>query len=196
MIGDVLVFLRKHLDDHLRVELGVTPDDPAGDKVVFLDGDKIEPITFKLGAVSELLINVEEERVLRQPDLYARVNEDGIPQRVQPDIRLILYVLFVARFKQYESGWEHLSKIIEHFQTHRVFEPETFADLPAGIEKLVVELVTLDFAGQNEVWNALRTTYHPSILYRVKLIALRDRKPEALPQVTDPPVVDLRRKTS
>jgi hypothetical protein len=200
MIGDVLVFLRKHLDDHLRVELGVTPDDPTGDKVVFLDGDKIEPITFKLGAVSELLINVEEERVLRQPDLYARVNEDGIPQRVQPDIRLILYVLFVARFKQYESGWEHLSKIIEHFQSHRVFEPhdpsqppaaETTADLPAGIEKLVVELVTLDFAGQNEVWNALRTTYHPSILYRVKLIALRDRKPEVLPQVTEPPTVEL-----
>lgn len=192
MIGDALVFLRKHLDDHLRVELGVTPDDPAGDKVVFLDGDKIEPITFKLGAVSELLINVEEERVLRQPDLYARVTEDGIPHRVQPDIRLILYVLFVARFKQYESGWEHLSKIIEHFQTNRVFDPETSPDLPAGIEKLVIELVTLDFAGQNEVWNALRTTYHPSILYRVKVIALRDRKPKVLPQVSEP-VIDLRK---
>jgi hypothetical protein len=192
MIGDVLVFLRKHLDDTLRVELGVTPDDPTGDKVVFLDGDKIEPITFKLGAVSELLINVEEERVLRQPDLYARVGENGVPYRVQPDIRLILYVLFVARFKQYELGWEHLSKIIEHFQTNRVFEPENAPDLPAGIEKLVVELVTLDFAGQNEVWNALRTTYHPSILYRIKLIAMRDRKPEVLPQVAEPNV-DLRK---
>jgi hypothetical protein len=192
MIGDVLVFLRKHLDAHLRVELGVTPDDPAGDKVVFLDGDKIEPITFKLGAVSELLINVEEDRVLRQPDLYARRTEDGTPQRTQPDIRLSLYILFVARFKQYESGWEHLSKIIEHFQTQRVFEPENTPDLPAGIEKLVLELVTLDFAGQNEVWNALRTTLHPSILYRVKLIALRDHKPEVLPQVSEP-TVDLRK---
>ncbi len=188
MIGDVLVFLRKHLDEQLKADLGVTPDDPSGDKVVFLDGDKIEPITFKLGAVSELLINVEEERVLRQPDLYARQVEDGTTQRVQPDIRLILYVLFVARFKQYESSWEHLSKIIEHFQTQRVFEPENSPDLPAGIEKLVLELVTLDFAGQNEVWNALRTTLHPSILYRVKLIALRDRKPETLPQVSEPSI--------
>ncbi len=194
MISDVLVFLRKHLDEQLRLELGVTPDDPSGDKVVFLDGDKIEPITFKLGAVSELLINVEEERLLRQPDLYARRAEDGTgtPQRVQPDIRLILYVLFVARFKQYESSWEHLSKIIEHFQTQRVFEPATTPDLPAGIEKLVLELVTLNFAEQNEVWNALRTTHHPSILYRVKLIALRDRKPQGLPQVAEPQV-ELRR---
>jgi hypothetical protein len=192
MIGDALVFLRKHLDDHLRVELGVTPDDPTGDKVVFLDGDKMEPITFKLGAVSQLLINVEEERVLRQPDLHARVGQDGLPYRIQPDIRLILYILFVSRFKQYELGWEHLSQIIQHFQTNRVFEPENAPDLPAGIEKLVVELVTLDFAGQNEVWNALRTTYHPSILYRVKVIAMRDRKPEVLPQVGERNV-DLRK---
>jgi hypothetical protein len=185
MIGDVLVFLRKHLDDHLRMELGGTPDDATGDKVVFLDGDKIEPITFKLGAVSELLINVEEERVLRSADLYSRQAEDGTHQRVQPDIRLILYILFVARFKQYESAWEHLSKIIEHFQTTRVFDHETAPDLPASIEKLVLELVTLGFAEQNEVWNALRTTHHPSILYRVKLIALRDRKPQALPEVAE-----------
>lgn len=192
MIGDVLVFLRRYLDDHLRVELGETPDDPSGDKVVFVDGDKFEPISFKLGAVSEVLINVEEERVLRQADLYSRPAEDGSTLRVQPDIRLILYVLFVARFKQYEASWQHLSKIIEHFQTQRVFEPESTPELPAGVEKLVLELVTLNFAEQNEVWNALRTTHHPSILYRVKLIALRDRKPQVPAQVAEPRV-DLRR---
>jgi hypothetical protein len=185
MIGDVLVFLRKHLDDHLRMELGGTPDDPTGDKVVFLDGDKFEPITFKLGAVSEVLINIEEDRVLRSADLYARQAEDGTHQRVQPDIRLILYVLFVARFKQYESAWEHLSKIIEHLQTVRVFDHENAPELPARVEKLVLELVTLNFAEQNEVWNALRTTHHPSILYRVKLLALRDGRPQAQAQVAE-----------
>lgn len=167
------------------MELGGTPDDPSGDRVVFVDGDKMEPITFKLGAVSEVLINVEEERVLRSADLYSRTAEDGTPQRVQPDIRLILYVLFVARFKQYESAWDHLSKIIEHFQTVRVFDHENTPDLPARIDKLVLELVTLGFAEQNEVWNALRTTHHPSILYRIKLLALRDRKPQTQSQVAE-----------
>jgi hypothetical protein len=192
MLGDVLVFLRRHLDEYLRAELGETPDDPSGDKVVFVDGDKFEPISFKLGAVSEVLINVEEERVLRQPDLYSRTAEDGSTLRVQPDIRLILYVLFVARFKQYEASWQHLSKIIEHLQTHRVFEPESSPDLPAGIEKLVIELVTLNFAEQNEVWNALRVTHHPSLLYRVRMVAMRDRKPRVPVQV-DEPRVDIRR---
>ena len=50
MIGGVLTFLRQHLDAHLRTELGETPDDPSSDKIVFVDGDKFEPITFKLAA--------------------------------------------------------------------------------------------------------------------------------------------------
>lgn len=184
MIGDVLVFLRKHLDALLRSELGEL-DDPTSDKVVFVDGDKIDPISFKLGAVTQLLINVEEERVMRSADPYRQQASDGSPQRGQPDIRLFLHILFVARFKQYELAWAHLSKIIEHFQGPRVFMSDDTPALPARVEKLVMELITLDFARQNEVWNALRTTHHPSILYRVGLIALRDRSPQAVPRVAE-----------
>jgi hypothetical protein len=173
VIADVLVFLRTHLDEHLKVEL--QQDDSMADRVVFVAGDQMDPIAFRLGAVSILLINVEEERILRTPDLYARRSEDGQLQRGQPDIRLILYLLFVARFTQYDVGWQHLSKIIEHFQSSRVFDHSNTPTLPSTIEKLMLELVTLGFAEQNEVWSALRTTHHPSILYRVKLIALRDK---------------------
>ncbi len=191
MIGDVLVFLRKNVDALLRSELGDL-DDSTSDKVVFVDGDKIEPITFKLGAVTQLLINVEEERVMRSADPYRSQASDGSPQRAQPDIRLFLHILFIARFKQYELAWTHLSKIIEHFQGPRVFMSDDTPGLPAQVEKLVLELVTLDFARQNEVWNALRTTHHPSILYRVGLIALRDQKPQAVPRVAESRI-DVRR---
>ncbi len=174
MIADVLVFLRKHLDDHLRLALGSSPDDPIGDRVVFIDGEQMDPLTFKLGTVTELLVNIEEERVLRQPDLYARRSPDGQAQRGQPDLRLTLYLLFVARFKQYEVAWQHLSQIVEHFQSVRVFEAETTPELPPGVEKLILELVTLRFAEQNEIWSALRTAHHPAVLYRVKLLRLVD----------------------
>jgi hypothetical protein len=85
-----------------------------------------------------------------------------------------------------------LSKIIEHFQTMRVFDHEITPDLPAGIEKLILELVTLGFAEQNEVWNALRTTHHPSILYRVRMIVMRDRLPQEQPQLSEP-TIEVRR---
>jgi hypothetical protein len=194
LIGGALVFLRKHLDAHLKAELADDAgDDPLEDRVVFVEGDKIEPLSFKLGAVSTLLINVEEERQLRPAELYARRADDDTPRWGQPDIRLVLYVLFVARFKQYDLAWDHLSKIIQRFQHIRVFERETTPTLPQGIDKLVLELVTLDFAQQNEVWNALRITHHPSILYRVKLITLRDEQLET-PARIEQAILNLKRK--
>jgi hypothetical protein len=117
MIADVLTFLRKHLDERLRLARGGSQDDAIGDRVVFVDGDKMEPLSFQLDAVSIVLINLEEERTLRSPDLRARQADDGTRLRVQPDIRLALYLLFVARFKRYEVAWEHLSTILEYVQS-------------------------------------------------------------------------------
>lgn len=174
MIGDILVFLKNQLDAHLKARADEERGEPGGDKVVFVDGDKMDPIAFKLDAVSTLLINVEEERILRSADPHGRVGEDGVRQKVSPDIRLNLYILFVARFKQYERAWLHLSRIIQYFQNHRTFDPQSAPELADTVDHLVVELVTLDFAEQNEVWNALRTTHLPSLLYRVRLLVFAD----------------------
>jgi len=193
MIGDVLVFLRDKLDAHLCAEYASGPNDPVSDKVVFVEGDKLDPLMLPPGAVSILLINVSEERVLRSADPYVRRNENGEPLRVMPDVRLVLHVLFVARFKQYDAGWQHLSKIIEYLQSKRTFQRDAHPELPASVEKLVVELFTLEFAQQNEVWSALRTAYHPSLLYRIHLLAIRDREPQALDQLAGPPEVDVGR---
>jgi uncharacterized protein DUF4255 len=192
VIGRVLVYLRKQLDGYLRTQLAEPGDDPAADKVVFLDGDKMDPIGFQEGAVSELVINIEEERQLRAADPYAGV-QNGQLQRKQPDLRLVLHILFVARFKQYDIAWEHLAKIIEYLQTNRTFERDANPDLPAGVDKLTFELVTQSFHEQNDVWNALRTTYHPSALYRIRLVVLQDVKPAPQDKITLPVVVNLKR---
>lgn len=185
MISEALIFLKNHLNEHLSAQAGQVPDDSGEDKVVFVDGEKLDPISFKLGAVTTLLINVEEEKTLRAADPYVRVSEDGSRQRTSPEIRLNLYVLFVARFKLYEHGLAYLSRIIAHFQTHRVLDHASAPALGDRIEKLIMELTTLSFSEQNEVWNALRTTYHPSMLYRVKVVAFRDDLAPRAPTIQD-----------
>jgi hypothetical protein len=174
MISEVLIFLRNHLDAYLKAKSGLTAGDPGEPKVVFVDGEKMDPITFKLGAVSALLINIEEENTLRPADPYTRVAADGTRRKVNPDIRMSLYVLFVARFKQYEQGLRYLSQIIQHFQKHRVLNHQNAPELSEEIEQLIMELTALSFSEQNEMWNALRTTYHPSVLYKVKMVVFRD----------------------
>ncbi len=188
MIGTVLAFVRRQLDDFLRAEFPAGSD-PVGDKVVFPDGDKMDPLTFAPEAISLLLLNLEEDRVLRPPDLHSRSLPNEPPARVHPEIRLILNLLFVARFKQYEGAWNHLTKVLSFFQSHPLIEGGA-AELPTGVERLTFELVTLRFAEQNEVWNALRATQHPSLHYRLKMVVLRDAKPDPSPQIINP--VDIR----
>ena len=168
MISQALIFLKNRLNHYLAQ--GQDPIDSLEDKVIFPDGQNMEPLTFKLGAVSLLLINLEEENALRPADRYARTAIDGAKQTVQPEIHLNLYVLFVARFNQYEEALRYLSLIIRFFQSNRVFTAQNAPDLSQNIERLVLELVTLPFSEQNEVWNALRVTYHPSVLYKVKML--------------------------
>jgi hypothetical protein len=191
VIGKVLVFLRKRLNDYLRDEIEGGSDEPTSDKVVFIEGNQLDPITFHDAAVSALLVNVDEERVMRAADPYIRKADNGKPERKQPDIKLVLYLLFVARFKQYDLAWDHLAKVIEYLQTNKTFERDTHADLPVGVDRLTLELVTQTFSEQNDVWNALRMTYHPSVLYRVRLVMLRDVKPAGRDQITEPAVIDL-----
>lgn len=185
MISEVLLHLKSTLNEHLKAQSGWVPTEAWEDKVVLPDGELMEPVTFKLGAVTELLINLEEENTLRSANPYRRTLVDGTTLQVQPDIRLNLYLLFVARFKQYEQGLRYLSRIIRYFQSHRVLDRASAPALPTGVEKLVLELVTLPFSEQNEIWNALRTTYHPSVLYKVSLIVYHDEEVREAPEIRE-----------
>ncbi len=185
MIGRVLVFLKNHLNAHLLAGGGTLPSDIGEDKVVFVDGEKLDPITFKLGAVTALLINVEEENTLHRPDPYVKGADDGSRQRVHPDIRLNLYVLFVARFKQYEHGLSYLSRIIQYFQSQRVLNHHNAPALDSQVDQLVMELITLPLSEQNDIWSSLRTTYHPSVMYKVKMVVFRDQDAVIQPPIED-----------
>jgi hypothetical protein len=144
MIGTTLEFLRKHLDGSLRLLLGGSLDDGTADKVVFPPGNQepADPIQFSSGAVTMLLINLEEERILRDAEPYRTVNGSAQVNHVQPGIRLTLYILFVARFSDYASSWNSLAAILRQLQAVPVLDVETAPNLPEGVERLVFELVT------------------------------------------------------
>lgn len=186
MIGEVMSFLRDRLNASLQ-----SGADPAGggsseDKVVFPEGEKLrDSVEFKLGAVTAMLVDLEEETTLRPADRYARTVKDGSPQRTSPEVRLNLNILFVCHFKQYADSLKSLSQIIQFFQSNRVFHHGNSPGLPSGVDQLNVELVTLSYAEQNEVWGALRTSTRPSVMYRIRMLVFRDPVPRGLGQVDE-----------
>ena len=181
MIDDALIFLRDHLNTYLSQ--ADSPAEAPKPRVVFVGGDRMDPLTFTVGAVSALLVNIEEENSLRPPDLYRRTSPAGAAQKAQPEIRLNFYVLFVAHFNLYEDSLKYLSLVIQHFLDYRLLDHQNAPELSEKIEKLVVELVTLPFSEQNEVWSALRVTYHPSVLYKVRMVVFQGEDVVVAPQI-------------
>jgi hypothetical protein len=173
MIGTVLQYIRSTLDAHVTTVMGDGSITPNAEKVVFADASRTDVLSFKSDAVTMLLLGVEEERTHRAPDPYVR-NVNGTTVRVQPDLPLALSLFLVAQFKNLDVAWEHLSAVIDFFRAHR--ELETTAPAPANdVTRLQFELIPMRFSEQNEIWSALRAAHHPSVLYRVRMVVLRDR---------------------
>lgn len=182
MLNDVLGFLKDRLNAHLN--LRGKANEAQEDQVVFLESNGVETLKFTQGAITALVINLEQENVLRAPDIYARTLTNGAVQKVQPEIRLNMYVLFVAYHPAYDISLSKLSAVIQYFQGHRLFTHQDSPQLSEKIDQLVVELVTLSFSEQNEVWGALRLPYRPSVLYKVKMVVFSDQAPTEAPEIT------------
>lgn len=182
MIGQVVKFLR----DRLNKALPRDSEGAAEDLFAYVRTDRDDAVGFKAGAVSILLVRIEEDTTLRPPDWYVRVTAEGARQRVEPEIRLNLYLMFVARFPDdYGRALDQLSAVIRYFQNHRVFNQENSPDLGGDISLLVMELLTPTFAEQNEIWGALRVAYQPSALYKVKMVVFQDAEGKPLTQTSE-----------
>jgi hypothetical protein len=183
MLKTITILLKDQLNAFLQLQAGEDENESREQRVVFPDGDKLDPIIFRLGAVSLLMLNIEEENILNPANRYQRMNAQGKPEGIQPEVRLNMYVLFVANFKQYDQGLMYLSRILQYFQQHPLFTHDNTPSLSNEIEQLVIELVTLPFAEQNNIWNLLRASYHPSVLYRVKMLVYQTEAGTILPSV-------------
>lgn len=184
MIGDVLCLLRDRLNAHLGASLPDAGPDSAEERVQLIDGEKSDPVEFRLNAITLLLVNIEQETSQRSADPYLRTPGESNLRKLQPEIRLNLYVLFVARFKVYEQGLNQLSQVIRFLLSHRALDHVNAPALSPQIDKLVLELVTQPMSEQNEIWSALRISYHPSVLFRVRMLVFRDAQGAAVPQIS------------
>ena len=166
MIGDAIEFIRKELRDHLGV---------ADDEVIINSARRLVEDANPPGAYISL-VNVQEETALRNtPHVERRL---GQSQYVEPPVYLNLYLLFAFEFLTYASSLVHLSKTVELFQTKRWFSPATQAGpganaFPATLEKLVFEMVNMNFEELNNLWGVLGGAYFPSVVYKVRLVKVQ-----------------------
>jgi hypothetical protein len=182
MIGEVVQLLADLLNEHLSEG----SDGKTNAYKIFLpDGTDTEGDNLKKDAVSILLLHWEPDSTLPGAEPYRRGLSGGKSAKVQPEMRLNLFVLFVSRFQKYDRSLRYLEDIIQYFRLRPVLDHDNTPALSADLEKLSVELVPLPFAESREVGKSLGTVYQPSVLYKVGFVVLRDEDPAAAPQITE-----------
>ncbi len=123
------------------------------------------------------LINTEEETVGKSQLGYSKSPEDNLYVS-NPDIKLNLYIQFAAfsesspsGLSPYERSLLLLDQVVFFFQYRSVFSNNQYPVLMnSGIEKLLVEPVSLTFEQLNHLWATLGAKYLPSVIYKCRML--------------------------
>lgn len=175
MLNSAIVFLTDELNLYLKKRLG------TGLVIVEAGGLSTEEGKWAVpaGRLRLALVNIEEERVLRSqiPDY---INVNGSQVALPPDIKLNLIFVLAARPGDTESQLEHLLRLshaITFFQAHPSFSPQQYPGLDPHIDKLTVEMLSYGPEQLNQLWAYIGTKYLPSVVYRARMLVLRDSEP-------------------
>ena len=132
------------------------------------------------------VVNVEEERTLRT-QAPERVLVNG-SQVVRPaDLKLNLTVVFAVRHAKYDHALRYLSYVLRFFQGHPTFTPSEYPALDPSIGKLSVELLSYGPDQLSQLWTYLGAKYLPSVIYRVRMLVLRETDPSGV----DVPIAEI-----
>jgi hypothetical protein len=118
------------------------------------------------------LINIEENRTARDPQNFVRNGSDILMKN--PAMNLYLTVLFtsIRPVGGYGLALQNLQQVIQFFQSKYVFDHFNTEALDPGIDKLILEMVNLNLEQLQQVWSVLGGRYHPSVVYRMRMITI------------------------
>ncbi|HEV8273861.1 MAG TPA: DUF4255 domain-containing protein [Chitinophagaceae bacterium] len=148
-------------------------EDPEPVVIGALFNEKGEPL-IGAGLVGLMISNVEEERTFKV-QLQKQKRTDSDIEVANPEIKLNLYVLAAANpganAVSYDAALKRLSAVLTYFQGTTFFDKTDYPDLDP-IEYLIVELYSLTFEQQNQLWASLGGKYMPSVVYKVRLVVI------------------------
>jgi hypothetical protein len=178
MIKEALSFLEKELRNYLSVKLNSGSEEviKVGNIVKVLDGDGDTSTNAARALIS--IVNIEEDRLSKSPDNYRKVDDKIVYKN--PRIYLNLYLLIAAKQTDYSEALKVLSFIIQFFQHKSVFDIQNSPLLEPKIERLVLDLHTLNFEQMNHLWGILGGKYVPSVLYKMRVVGIEEEAGDSI----------------
>lgn len=183
MIAHALTIVRNELDRHLSTFGGNPPHADLGNVAEVTAGQGNQGQAREKVLLS--LVNVQEERALRNAPAYVR-DEAALKVRYEnPPTFLNLAVLVTATHTKYADALLALSRALLFFQHRSVFTPDTVdpQSLATGAPvndldrltdfRLVFSLWSPTMEEINDMWGMLGSKQFPFALYSVRMLELR-----------------------
>lgn len=180
MIGEALRLIVGELDSALQRQATGGGSLAALTNLVDANGAAVPEAAEKIAV---FIVSISRENV---PTLSPRVLPSGGGKFAQQQklLDLSLKIMCAANFSgsTYHEALKRISGTIEFFQRRPLFTPKDTPGLPAGIERLTMEIENIDAADLNHVWTIHGGRYLPSVLYRMRVLSLDAGRIEAQPR--------------
>jgi uncharacterized protein DUF4255 len=126
------------------------------------------------------LVNLEEERTLKNGKAFANIGAGDVGYRNRP-IHLNLFLLFTANYRNYGTALKRLAQLLTFFQGKQRFTlsnspGSNLPQSPITEFSLVMDLLSLSFEEVNHLWGFLGTKQSPFAIYRGRLVVISDQR--------------------
>lgn len=184
MIDKALDLIVRKLNESLKVAFSSTDDLAVLSSIADKDGKRPAVTDNKLSIfVCNIAQQVNSRAVTSTADGGARLVERSTPIFLNVDF------LVASNFApdRYVQSLKVLSATIEFFQRYPVFNASTSPDIPAALNGMTVEMITMPPEHLNQLWAILGSSYLPSVQYRLRSVSIDSGAiTDTLPVITKP----------
>ncbi|MHA7059804.1 DUF4255 domain-containing protein [Aquimarina sp. M1] len=174
MIFEVLQIITEEVNNFFNIEIEEKP--VSLDNIAFIESETNDNNNTNNNVILSLL-HTEEEATLKNI-LNHQIEGTKVVYK-NNKVHLNLYTMFSANRSDYTESLKSLSKIIEFFQSKRIFtQSNTSFDRELdGMDKIkdfrfTVELFSPSFEEMNFIWGTLGGKQYPSVIYKVSVLEI------------------------
>lgn len=170
MLDKTLFFFANELNSYLQARTGVLGTKVKVSAIVNEDGK----YAMDAESIAITIVNIQEELTIKDHKRQ-HVLQSGQYKSLNPKVNLNVMVMFSARFTVYDQALKYISHVLTFFQNHNSFTHNKYPSLDQTIGKLNVELQSLSFDELNQIWAFVGGKQLPSVLYKIRTIAIQDQ---------------------
>ena len=171
MIFEVLQIITEEINNFFDIEIEEKP--VSMDNIAFIESEQGNQ--GETNNVLLTLLHLQEEPTLKNVPNYEIEGTKVVYKNNK--VSLNLFVMFAANKDTYTESLKHISKVIEFFQSKRIFtQANTSFDRDLeGMDKIndfrfTVDLFTPSFEEMNFIWGTLGGKQYPSVIYKVSVL--------------------------